>query len=419
MKSLLIVATIAIGGFSGNNYKNEMGVATEIITDKNLPVTTYVLNNMSTYNQARISEGYSATSLSFVKSCPIKTVEGEFIRGELVKFEDGYIVAGEDDEIHALSFINDVEINTNNEGVNRQSIAYFDIGGFREYDTGSKTWQHLEIVKEETAGTLLYDGQFYDGCGWIYDVDAFVDDKYGTSADFITQKTITAPLGNLNPLYKYHRDLSLYTKLKSDGTYYYEALPPFDVAFIICDYLDKCFSTSYYPRDALIDYDVSTQDLTSYYQDMIDNGYVPTNRQVSTLEAALRAKAFSMFGTVELSGASQALELVAGFDTIGHYPYTPCVYDEGILNNYVSEIKEELDGNNIGLFTFTDSDSYGSNFAAAATGYKYYKKVSSFIGIKVTTHIWIIEIRDGLCSVPTYFDATAGTNMVKMYFYEI
>ena len=418
MKSLLIVATIAIGGFSGNNYKNEMGVATEIITDKNLPVTTYVLNNMSTYNQARISEGYSATSLSFVKSCPIKTVEGEFIRGELVKFEDGYIVAGEDDEIHALSFINDVEINTNNEGFNRQSIAYFDIGGFREYDTGSKTWQHLEIVKEETAGTLLYDGQFYDGCGWIYDVDAFVDDKYGTSADFITQKTITAPLGNLNPLYKYHRDLSLYTKLKSDGTYYYEALPPFDVAFIICDYLDKCFSTSYYPRDALIDYDVSTQDLASYYQDKIDSGFVPTNRQVSTLEAFLRAKAFTYFETPEYLNGESVMTLISGFDMSGRYPYTLNTFAEDSLADYVDQIKEEVENNNIGLIRFTLSNTYGSDYSTAVTGYRYYKKVSSFIGIKVTTNIWLMELHDGIYEGSMYFDATTGENDVRMHFFE-
>lgn len=417
MKSLLIVATIAIGGFSGNNYKNEMGVATEVITDKNLPVTTYVLNNMSTYNQARISEGYSATSLSFVKSCPIKTVEGEFIRGELVKFEDGYIVAGEDDEIHALSFINDVEINTNNEGVNRQSIAYFDIGGFREYDTGSKTWQHLDKT-DTTADVLIHDGQYLDGYGYIYDPDAFVRDKYGSAANFISEKYITAPIGNLSPLNCYAYPLSLYKETVSETECYYEGIPQFVVALIVCDYIDKCFSTSYYPRDALIDYDVSTQDLASYYQDKIDSGFVPTNRQVSTLEAFLRAKAFTYFETPEYLNGESVMTLISGFDMSGRYPYTLNTFAEDNIGDYVDQIKEEVQNNNIGLVRFQISNTYGTDYSAALTGYRYYKKVSSFIGIKVTTNIWLMELRDGIYDTPVFFDATGGKNKVRMHFFE-
>lgn len=77
MKSLLMVATMAIGGLSNNNYSmnksayynkedNSTSVATElIIKNDNLPVTTYILNHMGDYNEARIAEGYSATTVSY------------------------------------------------------------------------------------------------------------------------------------------------------------------------------------------------------------------------------------------------------------------------------------------------------------------------------------------------------------------
>ena len=139
MKSLLMVATMAIGGLSNNNYSmnksayynkedNSTSVATElIIKNDNLPVTTYILNHMSDYNEARIAEGYSATTVSFVKSCPISTVDGELIQGELVKFETGYVLTGEDNVIHTMSFKNDVAFDLSNGGVNLQAIRFFGI----------------------------------------------------------------------------------------------------------------------------------------------------------------------------------------------------------------------------------------------------------------------------------------------------
>lgn len=67
---------------------------------------------------------------------------------------------------------------------------------------------------------------------------------------------------------------------------------------------------------------------------------------------------------------------------------------------------------------FTSTDCYGNNFAAAITGYRYYKKVVSFIGLTVTTNVWLLQLRDGACDTPTYFDATNGDNRGEIIFYE-
>ena len=166
-----MVATMAIGGLSNNNYSmnksayynkedNSTSVATElIIKNDNLPVTTYILNHMSDYNEARIAEGYSATTVSFVKSCPISTVDGELIQGELVKFETGYVLTGEDNVIHTMSFKNDVAFDLSNGGVNLQAIRFFDVGGFYEYDTAIKDWKHLPKIEPDASIDAKKDGQ--------------------------------------------------------------------------------------------------------------------------------------------------------------------------------------------------------------------------------------------------------------------
>lgn len=428
MKSLLMVATMAIGGLSNNNYSmnksayynkedNSTSVATElIIKNDNLPVTTYILNHMGDYNEARIAEGYSATTVSFVKSCPISTVDGELIQGELVKFETGYILTGEDNVIHTMSFKNDVAFDLSNGGVNLQAIRFFDVGGFYEYDTAIKDWKYLPKIEPDASINAKKDGQLRDGMGYIYDPDAYVKDVYGSKAILQNAQVIKTAYG-YSPLAPWAYDSSLYKKPHGDD-FYYEQLPPFLVALVICDYIDKSYATSYYPRDALIDYDVSTMDLKSYYDDLTSRGYIPTNRRITTMEAELRALSFEYLETVDIAGASDSDLLIQGFHVSGRSDYRFKVFPEHILAYYTAQLKEELDNNDIGLMHFTSTDCYGNNFAAAITGYRYYKKVVSFIGLTVTTNVWLLQLRDGFCDTPTYFDATNGDNRGEMIFYE-
>jgi len=428
MKSLLMVATMAIGGLSNNNYSikksayynedNGTSVATElIIKNDNLPVTTYILNHMSDYNEARIAEGYSATTVSFVKSCPISTIDGELIQGELVKFETGYILTGEDNVIHAMSFKNDVAFDLSNGGVNLQAIRFFEVGGFYEYDTAIKDWNYLPKIEPDASVNAKKDGQLRDGMGWIYDPDAYVKDAYGSKAKLESTKVIETAYG-YSPLAPWAYDSSLYKK-PHDGDFYYEQLPPFLVALVICDYIDKSYETSYYPRDALIDYDVSTMDLKSYYDDLTSRGYIPTDRRrITTMEAELRALSFEYLETVDIAGASDSDLLIQGFHVSGRSDYRFKVFPEHILGYYTDQLKVELDNNDIGLMHFTSTDCYGNNFAAAITGYRTYKKVVSFLGMTVTTTVWLLQLRDGACDTPTYFDATNGDNRGEMIFYE-
>lgn len=427
MKSLLMVATMAIGGLSNNNYStnksayynedNGTSVATElIIKNDNLPVTTYILNHMSDYNEARIAEGYSATTVSFVKSCPISTIDGELMQGELVKFETGYVLTGEDNAIHAMSFKNDVAFDLSNGGVNLQTIRFLEVGGFYEYDTAIKDWNYIPKI-ESDAGRTKNDGQLRDGMGWIYDPDAYVKDTYGSKAKLESVKVIKTAYG-YSPLSPWAYDSSLYKKPHGDD-FYYEQLPPFLVALVICDYIDKSYETIYYPRDALIDYDVSTMDLKSYYDDLTSRGYIPTDRRrITTMEAELRALSFEYLETVDIAGASDSDLLIQGFHISGRSKYRFLVFPEHILGYYTDKLKVELDNNDIGLMHFTSADCYGNNFAAAITGYRTYKKVFSFLGNTVTSTMWLLQLRDGVCDTPMYFDATNGDNRGEMIFYE-
>ncbi len=428
MKSLLMIATMVIGGVSNNNYSinrsayykegNGTSVATElIIKNDNLPVTTYILNHMSDYNEARIAEGYSATTVSFVKSCPISTVDGELIEGQLVKFETGYVLAGQDNVIHAMSFINDVAFDLSNGGVNLQTICFYDVGGFYEYDTAIKDWKYLPKIEADASINAKKDGQLREGMGYIYDPDAYVLDAYGSKANFESARVITTDTG-YTPLSPWAYDSSLYKKPHNDD-FYYEPLPPFLVALVICDYIDKSYETIYYPRDAMVDYDVSTMDLKSYYDDLTNRGYIKTDRRrISTMEAELRALSFEYFETVDLAGASDSKILIQGFHVSGRSPYVMTIFPEKILGTYTSKLKEVLDKNNIGLIRFTSTDCYGNNFAAAITGYRTYKKVVSFIGLTAITTVWLLQLRDGLCDTITYFDATNGDNRGEMYFFD-
>ena len=118
MNKIVLLVGLLTNGLNNPVYSFEM-----VSKDNYYAATNYIVSHMNDLNELRNNEGYDSTEISYVRPITINTIEGD-IDGQLIKFENGYLLIGSDGQIYENSYEDNLEFPLN------ASIGFNVLGGF-------------------------------------------------------------------------------------------------------------------------------------------------------------------------------------------------------------------------------------------------------------------------------------------------
>lgn len=394
IKGLLLVAGMLIGGASVNNRN---------LQEPQFECLDYFVEHMDDYNDYRVDNGYYPTNIDYIKSVPIITVDGDTIEGKLLKFDEGFLLFGEDEMIHSESFVNDIHIRR------QGNLKFYDIGGFLQYNALTQEWYplHQEYIDTGTASIESlnpsnYDGQQYAGEGTIYDIDSFVLDRYGTWPLYQSKKIET--VDGYYAMYDCRADSGQYIIAVDDDSYANEDSGGLVVANIISDFIIN-YSSVNSGRALAFSYDCEVNE-PNYYSTMMNSGFSLTNNLLTLLQKRIRQHAYDMYETLEFYTKEQDMALINwAVDYYNQTFTTTSTNSWTSMYTMTSTFKSTLDLNRIMMVDVSDSTTYAS-LVGVATGYRHYRKISLIMGQPVIRQAFFLEFRDTYDNGLNWLDIT-------------
>lgn len=410
MNKLLLISGLLIGGVSADV---DSTVFTENTKFERL---NYFVNHMDDYNNFRAQNGYGPTSIEYIKTVPITTALGESLDGRLLKFNEGYILFGEDNMIHKMSYTNDINI------ARTGNIEFYDAGGFYERESAtssilddSNSIVPLEMLETtdnaastnsttDSEGRVVYNGQRTAGRGTIYDPDAYVLDRYGSGFNMLASRTIKTPYNNYDPALLSIHLTGQYTKNLGINEFVYEDINGLTLATMACDYVEKSYELKY-GRALAHKYDAQTEEPT-VYQNMWDHNWTPVKTNYLTLPGiALRKHAYQEYGTMIGLTYYKTKQMITWFCAENNWTVTLNETSRRSIHYDAPVFLAHLNNNRMVMICLETSLNYGAGFQMAAVGYRLYRKVVlTALGTTITYTCVLVEVHDTLFDDPVFYD---------------
>ena len=410
MNKLLLISGLLIGGVSAD-------VDSTVLTENTkFERLNYFVNHMDDYNDFRAQNGYGPTSIEYIKTVPITTALGESLDGRLLKFNEGYILFGEDNMIHKMSYTNDINI------VRTGNIEFYDAGGFYERENAtssilddSNSIVPLEILEttDNTASTnsttdseghIIYNGQRRPGRGAIYNPDAYVLDRYGSGFNMLASRTIQTPYNNYEPALISMHLTAQYIKNIGVNAFIYDDINGLTVATMGCDFVEKSYELKY-GRALAHNYDAQTEE-PNVYQEMWNNNWTPRPSQLTLPGIALRKHAYQEYGSMMGLTYNRTKELIKWFCAENNWAVTVNETSRKLSNQAAPVMLAHLNKNRMMLMCVEESLTYTPYFQMVAVGYRLYRKVVlTALGTTITYTCVLVEVHDTLYDDPMFYDA--------------
>ena len=405
---LFLVVGLLLGGMTLG--EKQIGDSESIAKFESL---NYIVEHMDDFNEVRMDEGYAPTSIEFIKSVPINTVDGKKLDGRLLKFNEGYLLFGEDEVIHKLSHTNDVNINK------LGKIEFYDIGGFVEYNKNTDEYISLYETQSNTSDSInsdseppIYDGQTNSGEGSIYDPEKYILSRYGEGYSLYESYQIRSPLNNeIKPLEASCVETGQYRTNLGINYLVDEDIYGLVTSLIVCDFVEKTYELRF-GRARAFAYDCATNE-PDVYEYKTTHGWWCTERPLTKLNILLRKHMYDEYGSLELLTREQVRDTIQWFADQYNYPLS-FSYTNTWRSMYVMTdlFTETLNQDRIMIVDISNSETY-SDLVGSAVGYKHYQNISYILGVEVTKHVYLLDYKDTFNYGPNYLDITWPGIMAK------
>ncbi|MCH5179596.1 MAG: hypothetical protein J1F32_00030 [Erysipelotrichales bacterium] len=396
--SLFLVAGLLLGGITiGNeqigNYED----------NSKFESLNYVVEHMDEFNEVRMDEGYAPTDVDFIKSVPINTFDGRKLEGRLLKLNEGYILFGEDDVIHKISYTDDVSINK------LSILEFYDIGGFVEYDKKTGEYESLYQNKQgdsiNSSTPVIYDGQMNSGEGSIYEPIDYIASRYGEGFYLYESYQIRSQVDrNIKALNASIVEMGQYKTNLGVNYFIDEDMYSLVIATILADFVEKTYEIRF-SRMAGWPYDCEANE-PDIYNYKTTHGWWLTNNYLTKLNIMLRKYMYQQYGTYAVLTKEQIRDIVVWFANQYGYPlsfeYTNVWRSIYTMTDFFSL---NLKKDRIMIVDISNSETYG-DLVGCAVGYRLYEKKSYVLGIEVYNQVYLLEFRDTFLYANNYLDIT-------------
>lgn len=406
--SLLLVAGLLLGGITiGNeqigNYED----------NSKFESLNYVVEHMDEFNEVRMDEGYAPTDVDFIKSVPINTSDGKKLEGRLLKLNEGYILFGEDDVIHKISYTDDIDINK------LSLLEFYDIGGFVEYDKKTGEYEALYQKQDKTGDSVngtnyspIYDGQSNSGEGTIYEPDDYILSRYGEGYNIYQSYQIRCQVDrNVKALNASIVEMGQYKTNLGVNYFVNEDMYGLVIATILADFVEKTYEIRF-SRMAGWPYDCEANE-PDIYNYKTTHGWWLTNNYLTKLNIMLRKYMYKQYGTYAILTKEQIRDTIIWFANQYGYPlsfeYTNVWRSMYTMTDFFSYT---LSKDQIMIVDISNSETY-SDLVGCGVGYRHYQKISYVLGIEVINQVYLLEFRDTFLYSSNYLDITWPGIMAK------
>lgn len=394
--------------FNNNNYLAKADLIINEDDNDALATISHIRNNLDQLNQERAAAGYLTSVTSFTTmDITINSYTEENIAGFLLDFDGdkGYIVIGPNMRYYDLSFVGNSPVPS---GHNNRRY-YSDYKGYY-YINNENEQIDIGFPNQPDSGTTaveIMDGQLAAGESLITDVQAYNDDKYGTSFIYTREHTVynrvnVAGYMDMHLSFYYiwdgikmtYPDLGGYTAGYSAGKF---------LAF-------ATNNTTYNNENKIISYTPGVNE-NANYNAMLEKGYSSSSsREISQFTYDYRSNIISVAGSDEGARASEVVQALSNMygSSITYQSYTEYSFARTDMNM--------LDNNQPVIFEFNDSDYYGER-TVIVCGYKLYTRTKSFLGVTKTDIRFYLEYKDGITREQSmWFDFNFCLNKIgQMY----
>ncbi len=394
--------------FNNNNYLAKADLIINEDDNDALATISHIRNNLDQLNQERAAAGYLTSVTSFTTmDITINSYTEENIAGFLLDFDGdkGYIVIGPNMRYYDLSFVGNSPVPS---GHNNRRY-YSDYKGYY-YINNENEQIDIGFPNQPDSGTTaveIMDGQLAAGESLITDVQAYNDDKYGTSFIYTREHTVynrvnVAGYMDMHLSFYYiwdgikmtYPDLGGYTAGYSAGKF---------LAF-------ATNNTTYNNENKIISYTPGVNE-NANYNAMLEKGYSSSSsREISQFTYDYRSNIISVAGSDEGVRASEVVQALSNMygSSITYQSYTEYSFARTDMNM--------LDNNQPVIFEFNDSDYYGER-TVIVCGYKLYTRTKSFLGVTKTDIRFYLEYKDGITREQSmWFDFNFCLNKIgQMY----
>ncbi|MCH5171580.1 MAG: hypothetical protein J1F31_01945 [Erysipelotrichales bacterium] len=397
---LFLVAGLLIGGMTLSN--KQIGDNVDIAKFESL---NYIVEHMKEFNEVRMDEGYAPTSVDFIKPVPINTVDGEKLDGRLLKLNEGYILFGEDEKIHEISHINNIDIDKS------AKLEFYDIGGFVEYDKATGEFVPIsEKNKDDVNATTptIYDGQSSSGEGCIYDPELYVLSRYGEGYNLYQSYEIRSPLDrSVRALNASIVELGQYRTNLGANAFVDEDIYGLIDATILADFISLNYEFRF-GRNLSFIYNCEENE-PELYEYKTTHGWWWTKNYVSKLYMLLRKHMYDEYGRLELLTRDQVKETILWFANEYNYPLSLSEDTSIWRSMYLRTdfFNKTLNQDRIMIVDISNSKTY-SELVGVGVGYRIYQKISYIVGVEVVQQAYLLDFKDSFNYGPNYLDISSA-----------
>lgn len=406
---LLLLSSFLLMPITFNN--NYLAKADLIINEDDndaLATISHIRNNLDQLNQERAAAGYLTSVTSFTTmDITINSYTEENIYGFLLDFDGdkGYIVIGPDMRYYDLSFVGNSPVPSGR----NVSRFYSDYKGY--YYINSENEQiNIGFPNQPDSGTSaveIMDGQLAAGESLIVDVQAYNDDKYGTSFIYTKEHTVYNRVNVAG-----YMDMHLSFYYNWDGIKMtYPDLGGYTAGYSAGKFLAFATNNSTYNNEnKIISYTPGVNENVNYNA-MLEKGYSSSSsREISQFTYDYRSNIISVAGSDEGARASEVVQALSNMygSSMTYQSYTEY--------SFARTDMDMLDNNQPVIFEFNDSDYYGER-TVIVCGYKLYTRTKYFIGVTKTDIRFYLEYKDGITREQSmWFDFNFCLNKIgQMY----
>lgn len=256
------------------------------------------------------------------------------------------------------------------------------------------------LTSEELEKIVLekkYLGQEQAGDGTITNPDLYVKDKYGS--EYSASKS--------NSLFRFEYmdqyDLSIYHEIKN-GVPYSEGNCVLSSIYALMNYLQ---SSGKYPKlpasTQKTSYDATKDAFYKTYASK-SNYSIETPKTLPKLYLSIRNYAVKNYGykvgSVFIFNIEDIIKGVAK-----EYGYKLIKTNHIVCWTYENQVIKEINSGYPTLWNCTNSSTY-KNHTLVVTGYKQYRKVRKFLGVKFYSYVNLMQVNDNWSNSARYFDFT-------------
>ena len=384
---LFLVVGLLLGGMTLN--EKQIGDYDSIAKFESL---NYIVEHMDDFNEIRMDEGYAPTDVDYIKSVPINTVDGIKLDGRLLKLNEGYILFGEDEKIHKISYTNDINIDK------LGKLEFYDIGGFVEYNKSTGEFVPIEVIKTgddiNSTTVKIYDGQSNGGEGSIYDPDLYISSRYGNGYSLYQSYEIRSPLDrSIKALNASVIELAQYRTNLGVNYFVDEDIYGLIDATILADFISLNYEYRF-GRNLSFHYDCATNE-PELYEYKTTHGWWWTENYVSKLYMLLRKHMYDEYGKLELLNRNQVRDTIVWFAKEYNYPLSISEDTSIWRSMYLRTdfFTSTLNQDRIMIVDISNSNTYGE-LVGVGVGYRIYQKITHLAGIEVIQQLYLLDFKD-------------------------